>query len=79
MYVMKPPKIPTEQTQFIFGLTEDLCAIDETNVGVEKRLTGGTEIVSRVVITRLRNSSGVIRERMSSDKLPSVNSRVSTV
>ena len=63
----------------IFGATEGLCATDEIDVGVEKRLTGGTGLVSRAVITRLRNSSGVIPERMSSDKFPSVNPRASIV
>ena len=55
MYGMKPPEIATEQTRSIFGVTEGLCVIDEIDVGVGKILTGGTEIVSRTVITRLRN------------------------
>ena len=79
MYVMTLPERATERTRFILGVAEFASVVVEIGVGVGRRLTGGTEIVSRAVIRGLRNSTGVILERMSSDRFPSVNPRASTV
>ena len=71
-----------------FGVEESIFATDELPWGVEKRFASETGwrgvdgdfvMASRAMIRRLRNSAWSIPERMSSDKLPSVNSRLATV
>ena len=61
-----------ERNRFIFKVTEDLFATEEIQCGVEKRssdekgrrdVEGDFVIVSRAVMTRLRNPSRVILER----------------
>ena len=61
-----------ERNRFIFKVTEDLFATEEIQCGVEKissdekggrDVEGDFVIVSRAVMTRLRNSSRVILER----------------
>ena len=76
---MTPPDKATERTRSILGVAEFASDAVEIGGGVRKRLTDGTVIVLRAVIRRLRNSTGVIPERISSDKFPSVNPRASTV
>ena len=84
---MIPPKRSMEREQFMFGVGEEGTASEKWDLGVEKRLDGtkvgiGVEddfaIVSRVLITNLRYCSGFIPEKISSDKLPSVNARFIT-
>ena len=76
---MTPLERATERSRSILGVVGFASVVVEIGVGAGKRLTSGTEIVSRVVIRRVRNSTGVILERVSSDRFLSVNPRDSTV
>ena len=76
---MTPSERATEQTRSILGVAGFGSVIVEIGVGAGNRLTGGTEIVSRTVIRRVRNSTVIVLEIISSDRFPSVNPRASTV
>ena len=85
--VMTSKKRTMEQTRSIFGVGEKGGASGKRDLGVEKRLDGAIDkigvkgafvIVSRVLLTSLRNWSGSIPEKISSDKLPRGNARSAT-
>ena len=85
--VMTPAERAMEWTRFILGVGEEGSAWGKRDLGVDKRLDGAIDrigveiadvIVSRALITSLRNWSGSIPERMSSDKLSRVNARSTT-
>ena len=85
--VMASPDSTIGQTWSIFRVREVDCATGRGDWGVDKRLDGAINwicgegdnvIVSRTLITSLSNLSGSMPERISSNKLPRVNTIFST-
>ena len=84
---MTSPDSEIDRTRSIFGVKKVDCAVRRGDWGVEKKLDGAINwiggegdnvIVSRALITSSSNSYSSMPERISSDKLPTVNARSSS-